>query len=200
MPPTRKILTRNSLGLGLLLTIQVLCALYFISDVVSSYIGFSHAPIPWELHEALELAVSAGMIVSIGLVIWVLYRTLHERNRAEAGLRRAAGAFSDLLEEKFTHWGLTRAERDVALLSIKGLSMAEVAALRVTSEGTVRAQANAIYRKAGVSGRQQLLSLFIDEMMGQDGKLAATFREEAARANLLLDKPKPAKPAPKSAA
>jgi hypothetical protein len=29
----------------------------------------------------------------------------------------------------------------------------------------VKAQTNAIYRKAGVTGRSQLLSLFIDEMM-----------------------------------
>jgi len=41
----------------------------------------------------------------------------------------------------------------------------EIARLRDTSEGTVKAQSNAIYRKAGVSGRYQLLSLFVDELM-----------------------------------
>jgi len=71
----------------------------------------------------------------------------------------------DLLEEKFDIWALTAAERDVALFSIKGLSTAEIAALRDTSEGTVKAQTNAIYRKAGVSGRPQLLSLFIEDLM-----------------------------------
>ncbi len=50
-------------------------------------------------------------------------------------------------------------------VSIKGLSTADIANLRNTSEGTVKAQTNAIYRKAGVSGRPQLLSLFIDELM-----------------------------------
>jgi len=37
--------------------------------------------------------------------------------------------------------------------------------LRSTSEGTVKAQTNAIYRKAGVTGRPQLLSLFIEDLM-----------------------------------
>ena len=62
-------------------------------------------------------------------------------------------------------WGLTAAERDVAMFSLKGLSLQEIAALRRTSEGTVKAQTNAIYRKAGVNGRPQLLSLFIEELM-----------------------------------
>ena len=75
----------------------------------------------------------------------------------------------DILEERFADWGLTPAERDVALFAIKGMSTAEIASLRNTSEGTVKAQTNAIYRKAGVSGRPQLLSLFIEDLM--DGSM-----------------------------
>ena len=41
----------------------------------------------------------------------------------------------------------------MAWFTIKGLSIAEIARLRGTSEGTVKAHSNAIYRKAGVSGR-----------------------------------------------
>ena len=71
----------------------------------------------------------------------------------------------DLLEERFGDWGLTPAERDVALFAIKGMSTSEIAALRDVSEGTIKAQTNAIYRKADVAGRPQLLSLFIDDLM-----------------------------------
>jgi DNA-binding CsgD family transcriptional regulator len=88
---------------------------------------------------------------------------------AEERLRRASGAFADLLEERFTEWSLTAAERDVALFAIKGLSTADIARVRATSEGTVKAQTNAIYRKAGVTGRPQLLSLFIEDLMRDDG-------------------------------
>jgi DNA-binding CsgD family transcriptional regulator len=73
----------------------------------------------------------------------------------------------ELLADRFADWGLTPAERDVALFAIKGMSTAEIAALRNTSEGTVKAQTNAIYRKAGVTGRPQLLSLFIEDLMGE---------------------------------
>ena len=43
-----------------------------------------------------------------------------------------------------------------------------MASLRNVSEGTVKAQTAAIYRKAGVSGRPQFLSLFIDEFVADD--------------------------------
>jgi len=103
-----------------------------------------------------------GMVVSATLMV----RSLKRQRAAEASLRLASGAFMDVLQERFAEWELTPAEKDVALFSIKGLSTADIAGLRSTSEGTVKAQTNAIYRKAGVSGRPQLLSLFIDELMG----------------------------------
>ena len=71
-------------------------------------------------------------------------------------------------------------EADVALFAIKGLSTAEIAALRQTSEGTVKAQTNAIYRKAGVSGRSQLLSLLIEDLMRDDGVVRAKLAQSAA--------------------
>lgn len=58
----------------------------------------------------------------------------------------------------------------MALFSIKGLTTPEIASLRTTSEGTAKAQSNAIYRKAGASGRPQLLSLFMEDLLG-DGLL-----------------------------
>ena len=69
------------------------------------------------------------------------------------------------MDERFADWDLTPAERDVALFAIKGFSTQDIAELRGVSEGTVKAQSNAIYRKAGVTGRAQLLSLFIDELV-----------------------------------
>ncbi|NNF80954.1 MAG: hypothetical protein HKN05_23270 [Rhizobiales bacterium] len=43
-----------------------------------------------------------------------------------------------------------------------GLSLAEIADIRNTKQGTIKTQCNAIYQKAGVTGRPQLLSLFIE--------------------------------------
>jgi DNA-binding CsgD family transcriptional regulator len=83
----------------------------------------------------------------------------------ESRLRAASGAFLELLEESFARWGLTPSERDVALLAVKGLPISEIARLRRTRNSTVKAQCAAVYRKAGVNNRAQLLSLFVEELM-----------------------------------
>jgi len=150
------------------LLIQALCAVFFISDIATSLLGIYTPPLPWELREIMEVAAALGLFLGVVLGAVLLRNALRERNDARERLRRASGAFMDLLEERFGEWALTPAERDVALFAIKGMSTAEIAMLRTTSEGTVKAQTNAIYRKAGVSGRPQLLSLFIDDLMRDD--------------------------------
>ncbi len=145
--------------------IQALCAVFFVSDILSSFFGVTTTPLSWEYREYLEIGAAFGLIIGLALGGLMLRRALRERNAAEARLRRASGAFMDLLTERFQEWGLTPAEKDVALFAIKGLSTSDIAVLRATSEGTVKAQTNAIYRKAGVTGRSQLLSLFIDDLM-----------------------------------
>jgi DNA-binding CsgD family transcriptional regulator len=149
--------------------VQALCAFFFVSDILSSFIGFQTTPISWEMRELLEIGAAVGLILGVVLGGLMLRSALRDRHQAEEQLRRASGAFMDLLQERFLEWGLTPSERDVALFAIKGMSTSEIAALRATSEGTVKAQTNAIYRKAGVSGRSQLLSLFIEDLMRDDG-------------------------------
>jgi DNA-binding CsgD family transcriptional regulator len=149
--------------------VQALCAFFFVSDILSSIIGFQTTPISWEMRELMEIGAAIGLLLGVVLGGLMLRRALRDRHAAEEQLRRASGAFMDLLQERFTEWGLTPSEKDVALFAIKGMSTAEIAGLRATSEGTVKAQTNAIYRKAGVSGRSQLLSLFIEDLMRDDG-------------------------------
>lgn len=98
----------------------------------------------------------------------MLRRSLRRQKRAEDQLRQVSGAFMELMQGRFADWGLTSAERDVALFAIKGMSTQEIATLRGAAGGTVKAQTNAIYRKAGVTGRSQLLSLFIEDLMDDD--------------------------------
>jgi len=158
-----------------LFAVQAICAFFFVSDIFSSLFGLRNLPLAWEVRELLEIAAAVGLILGLVLGALVLRRSFRDRAQAEERLRRASGAFMDLLKERFEEWGLTPAECDVALFSIKGMSTPEIAALRGTSEGTIKAQTNAIYRKAGVTGRPQLLSLFIEDLMRDDGtvRLAA---------------------------
>jgi DNA-binding CsgD family transcriptional regulator len=153
------------------LLVQVLCAAFFSWDIVASVLGIATTPISWELRELMEIGAAVGLVLGVILGAILLRRALVQRNRAEEKLRRASAAFMDVLLERFDAWGLTPSERDVALFAIKGMSTAEIATLRATSEGTVKAQTNAIYRKAGVTGRPQLLSLFIEDLMRDDGSI-----------------------------
>jgi DNA-binding CsgD family transcriptional regulator len=161
----RRLFSGLPLAVFVALIIQVVSAFFFIFDILSSRIGFWTVPLSWQSRELLEIGAALGLLLGVIVGGVTLIRALRGRDRAEERLRLASAAFMDVLEERFEDWGLTPAERDVALFAIKGMSTAEIAGLRETSEGTVKAQTNAIYRKAGVTGRSQLLSLFIDDLM-----------------------------------
>ncbi len=152
-----------------LLAIQTACALFFTFDVVADFAGLEG-----KFDEDLvELAAVVGLLLGIVFVCLELRALLKRQERTEAQLKIASGAFFELLNENFDSWALTPSERDVALLAIKGLSLAEIAGVRDTKQGTIKAQCNAIYQKAGVTGRPQLLSLFIEELMADGLPLAA---------------------------
>ncbi|MEX0370423.1 MAG: helix-turn-helix transcriptional regulator, partial [Tateyamaria sp.] len=96
-----------------------------------------------------------------------LRQMMHREDQITDQLKVASGAFAELLEARFDEWQLTEAERAVAVLALKGFSVAEMAQLRDTAQGTIKAQCAALYRKADVSGRLQLLSLFLDDLMAE---------------------------------
>jgi DNA-binding NarL/FixJ family response regulator len=53
----------------------------------------------------------------------------------------------------------------VGLLLLKGLSHKEVSEVRKTSETTIRQQALAIYRKAGLRSRAELSAFFLEDLL-----------------------------------
>ncbi|WP_299838019.1 helix-turn-helix transcriptional regulator [uncultured Paracoccus sp.] len=163
-----------------ILALQSLCAIYLVRDMVLSVLGIYYEPLAWEYLEYLDIGAALGLIAGIALGGHMLVQSLRQRQRAEEKLRRARTAFADLALERFADWGLSPAEREVALFSIKGLSVAEIAGLRGTSEGTIKAQAVAVYRKAGVANRHQLLSLFIEDMFDPDLMPAAVSAPDRA--------------------
>lgn len=129
--------------------------------------------------QTFEILVFLSALAGIGVHSWQLAsaRTLSERlgrelteTRAEA--QRWSQETRDVLEglgaamdRQFDKWGLTRAEREVALLQLKGLRHKEIAGLRQTSERTVRQQALSVYRKAGLNGRTDLAAFFLEDLL-----------------------------------
>jgi DNA-binding CsgD family transcriptional regulator len=86
-----------------------------------------------------------------------------ERWRREAGdLLRGLG---EQIDQQLDRWQLTPAEKEVALLLLKGLSLKELAAVRDVGEATARQQARAVYRKAGLSGRSELAAFFLEDLL-----------------------------------
>ena len=151
-----------------LLIVQALCALVFVLDIVLPVLGYFPRHVAWTAQEVMEIGALIGLVLGLIFGALLVWRNFADLKAAHARLDRASGAFADLLNARFDEWGLTLAERDVALFAIKGLTVQDIARLRATSEGTVKAQTAAIYRKADVSGRPQLLSLFIEDLMGAE--------------------------------
>ena len=137
----------------------------FLWDLLTGILGLRSTPLSWQMREVIEVAAALGLLAGLIAGTLVLRHARARQRLAEDNLRAASGEFMAVVHDRFAQWVLTPAERDVALFALKGLSLAEIAELRDTSEGTVKAQTNAIYRKAGVTGRPQLLSLFIDDLL-----------------------------------
>ena len=92
--------------------------------------------------------------------------------RIDLGNRLGAFRRRNHLVDRFADWGLSSAEADVALFALKGCSIAQIAALRDAAQGTVRAQLSQVYAKAGVSSQPMLMSLFLDDLMSDEGIVA----------------------------
>jgi DNA-binding CsgD family transcriptional regulator len=131
------------------------------------------------VHAAIELTLMA-IAVAAGAFFWSRFVVLRRRehllardlDRAEAEAERWKREANELLrglgvaiDAQFDRWGLSAAEREVGLLLLKGLAHKEIAELRATSEKTVRQQALAVYRKAGLAGRAELSAFFLEDLL-----------------------------------
>lgn len=154
----------RSLALTALIVFQIACAAFFVVDAVDD-VAEADGFVGIAMHLKVELLVSAALAAGIFVEVLMLSRMLAAARQSERAMGIAQGALADLIEGYFRDWALTPAEADVAGFTLKGCSIAEIAALRGSAEGTVKTHLNAIYRKAGVGGRGQLVSLLIEDLM-----------------------------------
>jgi len=137
---------------------------------------------------ALELLdIAPTVLLSAGVAI--LFQTAGRQRDHQAALvrdieiarlegekwRSDASVFlkglGEAIDAQFSRWNLTEAEREVALLLLKGLSVKEAASVRATTERTIRAHARAIYGKAGLTGRAALSAFFLEDLLAPiDGR------------------------------
>jgi DNA-binding CsgD family transcriptional regulator len=92
-----------------------------------------------------------------------LARIQGQRWRSES--RSFLNGLGAAIDAQFCRWNLTDAEREVALLLLKGLSSKEIAVVRAVSERTIREQARSIYSKTGLTGRAALSAFFLEGLL-----------------------------------
>jgi DNA-binding CsgD family transcriptional regulator len=137
------------------------------------------APADWlSAHVVYEVILIIGALAA-SVWLWrgwhraaesaaTLRRSLAERqSERDAWRARAHQALDGLgraVEDQFLGWGLTPAEREVALLLLQGHGHKQIAAATGRSERTVRQHAVTIYRKAGLGGRAELAAFFLADL------------------------------------
>ncbi len=89
------------------------------------------------------------------------HEAAHWKSRAEKLL---AGLGVEI-DRQFDRWSLTTAEREVALLVLKGLGHKDAARVLDRSERTVRHHAASVYRKSGLAGRAELAAFFLEDLL-----------------------------------
>lgn len=94
-----------------------------------------------------------------------LARREADRDRWRKRAEEALAGFSRAIDRQFDEWQLTRAEREVALLILKGEGHKQAAAKLGRSERTVRQHAVEVYRKAGLQGRAELAAFFLNDLI-----------------------------------
>lgn len=157
-------------AIGLLLLIATFTVLDIIEDLDE---GSTLAHVLTEC-AIISLCFGAGIYLWRGIVRnWrnqnsVLRSELRQSSadtaRWKASTESLARGLTQAIDQQLDIWCLSPAEREVAFLLIKGLSVREIAAARSTSEGTVRQQSATIYRKSGLEGRAQLSAFFLEDL------------------------------------
>jgi len=134
---------------------------------------------PGAFHVAFEIAVLAFSLGGVAFLWggWMRTRRSLSRTRGvsarltaerDAWRKRAEKLLRGLGEEidvQLRAWNLTAAEREVALLLLKGLGHKEIAALLGRSDRTIRQHAVSVYRKSNLSGRAELAAFFLEDLL-----------------------------------
>lgn len=147
--------------------LQFVCFIIFAVDIIGELRNLN-------FHLYAETAGVTALAVGTYISLDQRRRLIRRTTSVERELSAASGAFQTVIEQHFDEWGLTAAERDVAMLSIKGVPLSDIASMRNTRDGTIKAQNAAIYRKAGVSSRAELMSVVVEDLIDGLGMPAQT--------------------------
>jgi DNA-binding CsgD family transcriptional regulator len=126
--------------------------------------------------ESLMIVGALLMAVTLWLGWWHAEQSIHdleerlearrtERDEWQKSATRALQGLGEAIDTQFRAWGLTRSEREVALLLLKGYSHKRLARETGRSERTARQHAASVYRKAGLANRSELAAYFLEGLL-----------------------------------
>jgi DNA-binding CsgD family transcriptional regulator len=155
---------------GVLLTIVVSGMVDLILDEPDSWRSF---------HAVYEVALIIGAL-AVTVALWIRWaraeRSLSSARRAlmerqaerdawRAAAEKALHGLAAAIDDQLVRWGLTPAEREVALLILKGKSHKAIAYETGRSERTIRQHAVTVYQKSGLAGRAELAAFFLEGLV-----------------------------------
>lgn len=147
-------------AISVIVALQAVAAVFFVGDALADIREDGLGP-----HVVIEGVIAVALLAGVVVGTLEVRRLWAEARRRSAALAVAAGALSEVARQKFQEWRLTPAEADVAIFALKGVEVAEIARLRGSATGTVRAQLARVYEKSGVSSRSGLACLFLEDLM-----------------------------------
>ena len=161
--------------------LRVILVVALLSIIVGGSIDLlMDQPENWlSFHVVFETLMIAGALVmatTLWLGWWRSARSVDELRRSlearsverdvwKASAEHALEGLSRAIDHQFDAWGLTAAEREIALLLLKGHSHKAIAKHTERSVQTVRQHAAVVYRKARLSGRAELAAFFLEDLM-----------------------------------
>ncbi|MEA3405890.1 MAG: LuxR C-terminal-related transcriptional regulator [Pseudomonadota bacterium] len=158
-------------------SLGVFILLFLISfiDIILDWEGMGG----WNAHIMVEMFMGILSLIAFGVLLFshwkqkkAIAETQQDLNEAQQALdtaelqtKKLMGEFSKIIQNQFEEWKLTKSEKEVALLLLKGLTLDEIASVRETREKTVRQQASNLYKKAGIAGRHELVAFFFEDLL-----------------------------------
>jgi len=164
-------------------------ALVLVATIVGGAIDLVlDAPTTWRsAHVLYEVALILAAVVT-SVLLWrgwwesrralgesrrMLIERASERDAWRASAEAALAGLGHAIDERFAAWGLTPAEREIALLLLKGQSHKQIAYTTGRSERTVRQHAVAVYQKSHLNGRAELAAFFLEDILLPETSLRA---------------------------
>lgn len=161
--------------------LHAVLAMALISIVIGGTVDLSlDRPRSWlSFHVVFETLMIVGallMATTLWVGWWRAERSLRdvtrrlearqaERDAWRASARKALEGLGEAIDDQLRAWALTPAEREVALLLLKGYSHKHIARVTGRSERTARQHAAAVYQKASLGSRAELAAYFLDDLL-----------------------------------